>query len=69
MNLQQRSEELEIMDDLNISGDVVPQTLHELDVINRLLGGNQISLSAFRSVIKKGPVTRDTIYERALTRS
>lgn len=56
MNLQQRSEELEIMDDLNISGDVVPQTLHELDVINRLLGGNQISLSAFRSVIKKGPV-------------
>ena len=52
MNLSKRSEEQEIMDDLNISGDVVPQTLQELDTINRFLGGNNISLSALKSLKK-----------------
>lgn len=40
------------MDDFDISGEVVDQTLIELDVINRLLGGNQISLKAFRKLLK-----------------
>lgn len=44
------------MDDLNISGEVVPQTLRELDTINQYLGGNQISIQAFRTLIKKHPV-------------
>ncbi|MEM6829123.1 MAG: methyltransferase domain-containing protein [Bacteroidota bacterium] len=48
--LEQRSEEVEIMDDLEISGEVVDQTLKELDIINRLLGGNQISISAFKKL-------------------
>lgn len=48
--LEQRSEEIEIMDDLEISGEVVDQTLRELDTINRLLGGNQISISAFKKM-------------------
>lgn len=48
--LEQRSEEVEIMDDLEISGEVVDQTLRELDTINRLLGGNQISISAFKKM-------------------
>lgn len=50
--LEQRSEQQEIMDDLNISGDVIGQTLKELDVINRRLGGNAISLAAFRRFLK-----------------
>lgn len=48
--LKERSSEVEIMDDLEISGEVVDQTLRELNTINRLLGGNQISISAFRKM-------------------
>ncbi|MEP4532291.1 MAG: methyltransferase domain-containing protein [Cyclobacteriaceae bacterium] len=50
---EQRSTELEIMDDLEMGGEVIGQTLRELDIINRRLGGNNISLSAFRKLIKK----------------
>lgn len=50
--LEQRSEELEIMDDLSISGPVIAQTLRELNTINRRLGGNQISISAFKRLTK-----------------
>ncbi len=52
MNLSIRSSELEIMDDLGISGDVVGQTLQELDTINHLLGGTRISTSAFAKLCK-----------------
>lgn len=46
--LKYRSDEIEIMDDLEISGSVVPQTLKELNTINKWLGGNKISISAFK---------------------
>ena len=48
--LEQRSQEIEIMDDLEISGGVVNQTLRELNTINKFLGGNQISVSAFKTM-------------------
>lgn len=51
--LEQRSEETEIMDDLSISGEVVNQTLKELNTINRRLGGNKISVSAFKNLTKE----------------
>lgn len=51
--LENRSEELEIMDDLNVSGPVIAQTLRELNTINKRLGGNQISISAFKKFAKK----------------
>lgn len=54
--LKQRSTETEIMDDLEISGTVVDQTLKELDTINRFLGGNQISLHIFKKLVKKREV-------------
>ncbi len=50
--LEERSQEVEIMDDLEISGDVVNQTLRELNTINKFLGGNQISVSAFKKMSK-----------------
>lgn len=50
--LRNRSEEIEIMDDLEISGEVVNQTLKELNTINRFLGGNKISVSAFKKMVK-----------------
>ncbi|MEP1095671.1 MAG: methyltransferase domain-containing protein [Cyclobacteriaceae bacterium] len=48
--LEERSEEVEIMDDLEISGEVVFQTLRELNTINKYLGGNRISVSAFQKI-------------------
>lgn len=41
----QRSEEKEIMDDLACSGIEVVQTLKELRTINKLLGGNKVTIS------------------------
>ncbi len=52
MNLKTRSTEAEIMDDLEIEGEVIDKTLRELDRINQLLGGNAISLSAFTKILK-----------------
>jgi 2-polyprenyl-3-methyl-5-hydroxy-6-metoxy-1,4-benzoquinol methylase len=46
-----RSSAQEIMDDLNCSGDVLHQTLRELDFINRWLGGNGITLEGISKLI------------------
>ncbi|MCA6078400.1 methyltransferase domain-containing protein [Fulvivirga sedimenti] len=42
--LRKRSNEIELMDDLQSSGPVIDQTLKELAVINQLLGGNYVTL-------------------------
>jgi len=51
--LETRSDEMEIMDDLSISGEVIAQTLRELNTINKRLGGNQISVTAFKKKLDK----------------
>jgi 2-polyprenyl-3-methyl-5-hydroxy-6-metoxy-1,4-benzoquinol methylase len=48
----QRSSSIEIMDDLNCSGEVVFQTLRELEFINRTLGGNAVTISGVRQLLK-----------------
>lgn len=53
MNLHERATGHEIMDDLNCHGDVVAQTLRELDFINRWLGGNAITLQGIFKVIEQ----------------
>lgn len=50
-NLSNRSEEVEIMDDLHCSGEVVNQTLRELDTINHLLGGNYVTLNGIKKLL------------------
>ena len=52
----QRSGQLEIMDDLNFSDGVVFQTLKELKVINHWLGGNQVTIKGFRKLLRQ-PIT------------
>ena len=47
-----RSVEFEMMDDLNCSGTLVDQTLRELEIINRLLGGNSITLDGIKKLLK-----------------
>jgi len=52
----QRSTGIEIMDDLNCSGEVVHQTLRELEFINRTLGGNAVTVSGVRQLLKGNKV-------------
>ena len=58
IDLDQRSDEEELMDDLDCSGEVVFQTLRELDTINKLLGGNSISMKTFKGIARRktGPI-------------
>lgn len=53
--LRERSSGIEIMDDLQCAGEVVHQTLRELDVINRLLGGNAVTVQGLHRLLKLVP--------------
>lgn len=46
-----RSSEEEIMDDLDVGGELINQTLRELETINRLLGGNHVSIKGIEKLI------------------
>ena len=48
-----RSAAIEIMDNLHCKGEVVDQTLRELEFINRTLGGNQITVSGVKTLTQK----------------
>ena len=48
-----RSNEIEIMDDLDIQGDVIPKTLKELEIINKFLGGNHVTISGISKILDK----------------
>lgn len=49
-DFSRRSEDLEIMDNLACEGEVVAQTLRELETINALLGGNAVTIDAIARV-------------------
>jgi len=47
-----RSQDPEIMDDLGCAGEGLTQTLRELEIINRWLGGNQVTLEGIQLLLK-----------------
>jgi len=53
VDFSKRSESIEIMDDLACQGEVVDQTLRELDFINQWLGGNAVTLSGLRILLSR----------------
>jgi 2-polyprenyl-3-methyl-5-hydroxy-6-metoxy-1,4-benzoquinol methylase len=55
INFTHRSAGIEIMDDLDCHGEVVDQTLRELDFINHWLGGNAVTLDGLNSLWKTIP--------------
>lgn len=55
VDFSSRSVGAEIMDDLDCHGNVVDQTLRELDFINQWLGGNAVTLQAIKSIWKTIP--------------
>ncbi len=52
-DFSKRSEAIEIMDDLQCSGEVVDQTLRELEVINTWLGGNQVTINGIAKLFEQ----------------
>ena len=57
----QRSEEKELMDDLNFSGGELNQTLRELKTINRWLGGNYVTTSGLAKIFNRYPQDSYTV--------
>lgn len=51
-DLSTRSNEIEIMDDLNASGEIIDVTLKELETINLLLGGNYVTINGIARLLK-----------------
>jgi len=51
----QRSFEKELMDDLECSGDELAQTLKELKIINKLLGGNEVTTGGLKQIFNAHP--------------
>lgn len=52
---EKRSEEKELMDDLDCSGEELEQTLRELKTINRWLGGNHVTTDGLAKLMKRHP--------------
>lgn len=50
-NLSSRSNEKELIDDLELDNDALRQNLEELALINKYLGGNQVTISGLSSLI------------------
>ncbi len=48
------------MDDLNASGEIINQTLRELEIINQRLGGNHVTIDGLNKLLKEksAPVLR-----------
>jgi 2-polyprenyl-3-methyl-5-hydroxy-6-metoxy-1,4-benzoquinol methylase len=57
-DFSKRSSSIEIMDDLNCSGEVLHQTLRELDSINHFLGGNTVTLQGLNDLLKINNLNR-----------
>jgi 2-polyprenyl-3-methyl-5-hydroxy-6-metoxy-1,4-benzoquinol methylase len=50
-----RSDEVEIMDDFSMKGEILRDTLDKLELINRLFGGNKVTIIGLKNLIKKVP--------------
>lgn len=52
LNTQERSKEIEIMDDFDLKGKHLEKTLKDLEHINAWLGGNQITVGGLAQLLK-----------------
>lgn len=55
VNTKFRSEAPEIMDDFSLEGKLLRDTFDKLELINRLLGGNRVSLQGINKILKNQP--------------
>src|SRR6186713_1579425 len=54
IDFSRRSGDTEIMDDLEYAGEMMDRTLGELEVINRWLGGNRVTIDGIRKLLGNG---------------
>lgn len=52
-----RSNQAEIMDDFDLQGKALEEIFHDLEKVNRLLGGYNVTLNGINMVLKKYPGT------------
>ena len=52
IDFSKRSGDAEIMDDLEYSGEMMDRTLGELEIINRWLGGNNVTLDGIDKLLQ-----------------
>ena len=50
-----RSSEIEIMDDFTMEGVLFRDTLDKLEIINRFLGGNSVTINGLKKLLKNQP--------------
>jgi ubiquinone/menaquinone biosynthesis C-methylase UbiE len=55
-NLSYRSNEKELIDDLELDNDPLRQNLEELALINKYLGGNQVTTSGLSRLLPNSPI-------------
>ena len=55
VNTSYRSTKMEIMDDFSIKGVVYKDTLDKLELINRLLGGNKVTITGLKKLLQNQP--------------
>ncbi len=55
VNTKYRSTEVEIMDDLSMEGDMLRNTLDQLVLINKRLGGNKATINGLHTLLKAEP--------------
>ncbi len=58
-NFLKRSYEQELMDDLSLNTDDLRKNLDEIDTINRVLGGNEITIKCVEKLIEMFPSNRE----------
>ncbi len=52
VNTAYRSHQVELMDDLNMKGELLRDTLDKIALINKQLGGNSVTLSGLKHLLK-----------------
>tara|TARA_B110000977_G_C11067981_1_gene488511 strand:- start:102 stop:815 length:714 start_codon:yes stop_codon:yes gene_type:complete len=55
ISTKERSKQTELMDDLEMSGELLIKTLDKIASINRWLGGNRVSINGLKKLIKEHP--------------
>lgn len=61
VNTKHRTNELEIMDDFSMEGEVLRDALDKIAKINQLLGGNQLTLQGVLSLLKGIPKEKEIV--------
>lgn len=61
VDTSKRSEETEMMDDFALEGKMFRDTLDKLETINRFLGGNVVTISGIKKLIKTQPKDKEIV--------